>query len=261
MTTAVKKRRMTSIDTKQGSFLLGDGITVTRFRLPMAKPSTVSDSTNPGIRVYVTGNRSGVPQAQLDINSINKMLGRINLEDLVSISKNLQTIVCSLNLKRGQYTFRVEGKNSKGAFEQLKKADIGVIAEAAGCASPLPQSREEVVRAEIEDAYSPTEAGDLMCITRQALQKKRSVHAILGLKVANRYVYPKWQFDVSGQVIEGLAPVLRNLFSSEKNTFEVLARLNDRRPFLEGRSIKDCLIEGRIEDAEMASEGLADSRQ
>tara|TARA_B100000614_G_C14501617_1_gene474895 strand:+ start:751 stop:912 length:162 start_codon:yes stop_codon:yes gene_type:complete len=38
---------------------------------------------------------------------------------------------------------------------------------------------------------------------------------------------------------------------------EVAARLNDRRPFLDGRSIKECLISGDVEDAAMAAEGLS----
>lgn len=64
-------------------------------------------------------------------------------------------------------------------------------------------------------------------MTRQAIQKKRAAHLILGLKVANRFVYPKWQFDRYGQVLPGLAAILKHLFSSEQNSLEVVARLNE----------------------------------
>ena len=263
MATIVRKRQRTSKGAQQCSLVLKkNDIIVTRFLRQKDESPAISSSNNRGIHVHVTGSRSGVPQAKLDINSISTKLGMINLEDLEYISKNIQFIVRSLKLKRGQYALSVDGEGVKSAFDQLKCADMGANGESLGSdSSAAYQSREEVIRAELNDVYSPAEAEELMCISRQALQKKRRVHTIIGLKVANRYLYPKWQFDESGQVIEGLAPILRNLFSAEKNTLEVIARLNDRRPFLEGRSIKDCLIEGSIEDAEMASEGLASTRQ
>ncbi len=224
--------------------------------------ATANRPANTGLRVYVKSNRFGVRQAELDVSSINPYFSRINLEDLESVSRNLRVIVQSLELEQGRYSVYCDGNKSKSAFDKLKELSPEAW-EVPGKSQPritFP-SREDLVRAEIEDAYSPTEAAESMRISRQALQKKRRENRVLGLKIANCYVYPKWQFDVSGQLIEGLAPVLRHLFSSEKSPLEVIARLNDRRPFLEGRSIKDCLVEGLVEDAEMASEGLASTRQ
>lgn len=217
-----------------------------------------AEYNNGSIRVYVTRKRGGIPQAELDMASIQSKMNRVNLADLESVSRNLQSIVRSLKLPRGQYTVRAKGSGAKSLFSRLKNVEISSL-DASKAVAECP-SREEIVRAEIEASYSAIEVAHLLHITRQAVQKKRSTQVILGLRVANRFVYPKWQFDRYGQVISGLAAVLKHLFSTEGNSLEVAARLNDRRPFLEGLSIKDCLLAGRVEDAVMAAEGLSSFR-
>lgn len=203
--------------------------------------------------IHVTSMNSGSPKAELDLSSIERIAGRIPLEDLENFSKELQRIVRILRLQQGDYSFS-SGYNKVETIAK-KLQEIHLDSETVS-----QKSREEIVAEEIEESFSAEEVAKKLSISRQAVQKKRQSYTILGLKVANRYVYPKWQFDTYGQIIPGICDVLRHLFSAENNPREIVARLNDRRPFLEGCSIKQCLIDGRTEDAIMAAENLSGLR-
>ena len=60
-------------------------------------------------------------------------------------------------------------------------------------------------------ALTAEEAADLLDITRQAVDKRRNQHQLIGLTQGRRgYAYPSFQFE-DGKTIAGLAEVLRAL--------------------------------------------------
>ena len=89
-----------------------------------------------------------------------------------------------------------------------------------------------------------------MQVTPITVNNYRKRGQLLGLKRANRFMYPAWQFDVrSGQPIEGLQEVLEILLGVSDDPLEVLTLLIRRRDFFEGKSIKDLLLAGDVEQA------------
>lgn len=248
-----KKRWSGAQTVSRSSIDLGGGIVLRRFKKG-ASQKRKQPGSGSGFQVHVTSNSSGVPKTELYLSSIGGALNRINLNDLEDLSKKIREIMRHLNLEQGDYEFCSTATGTKAIIQKLRNARLPDSPTSATASQP---SRKEIVEGEIEEAYSAKEVAEMLHISPQAVQKKRHTHALLGLKVANRFVYPKWQFDAYGQVIPGLTNVLKHLFSAEDNTLEIAARLNDRRPFLEGRSIKNCLIDGRIDDAEMAAENLS----
>jgi len=109
-------------------------------------------------------------------------------------------------------------------------------------------------RQEVADALTPSEvARDYLGLSRQTVNNYRTTNRLFGIKRGRQYVYPCWQFGEDGQPIDGIEKILGILTVLEPSPRELLSLLIRKRPFMDHKSIKDLLLEGRIEDAEMSA--------
>lgn len=106
----------------------------------------------------------------------------------------------------------VDGRVLVSVAMQPTVADVLVVED------PLIKARIRAVRAQrqlLEEeggTLSAEEAGAVLGIKRQAVDKARRQGRLLGLSVAGRWRYPAWQFS-DGQVLQGLREVLAALRS------------------------------------------------
>lgn len=123
---------------------------------------------------------------------------------------------------------------------------------------PVADDDPAELRGEISASLQPKEAARRLGVTPATINNYRNAGKLLGLKQANRYVYPAWQFEAqSGQPIHGLEPVLAVLFTISESPSEVLALLTAQRDFFGGRSLKDLLLDGKMEEAIRGAEQSA----
>ena len=96
------------------------------------------------------------------------------------------------------------------------------------------------------------EVAQLLHMSRQAVDKRRINHQLLGISVGRRgYLYPLCQFQ-DHQVIPGLAQVLNVLKDFSPWTQLMFLKTGDIR--LNGKMPLTCLQERRIEDVLAAAE-------
>ncbi|MFP4069651.1 MAG: hypothetical protein ACLFVC_05655 [Opitutales bacterium] len=116
------------------------------------------------------------------------------------------------------------------------------------------EKRRKLFQSEVADALPPSEvAQDYLGASRQTVNNYRMTNKLFGIKRGRQFVYPRWQFGEDGQPVEGLETVLKILAALDPTPKELLSLLIRKRPFMGGQSIRDLLMDNRIEDAEMCA--------
>ena len=140
-------------------------------------------------------------------------------------SRGLRGRDLSVALGRGASAlYRVLAHLSPSALRRLTRAPLeeGVLLAAVmspamldrfGHASPLMgaqlrgvDARRRMLEAE-GGVLSPEEAGHLLGVTRQAVDKQRRAGRLLAVNVGRRWRYPAWQF-ANGSVVAGIPETL-----------------------------------------------------
>lgn len=131
-----------------------------------------------------------------------------------------------------------------------KQEQVDPMAE-IDSAEELPTRERDMsdVEAELHAALSPSEMVGRMGLTRAAISNQRNAGKILGLRKGNRYVFPSWQLDQSGQPHGALKQILDTLKIASKDPINLLIYMITGLDFYEGKSIKDFLIAGDTESA------------
>ena len=103
---------------------------------------------------------------------------------------------------------------------------------------------------------SSSDVADLLHVSRQAVDKRRKKHQLLGVSLGRRgYLYPAEQF-LDGQTVSGLDKVLAALQEYSAWTQLMFLKTGDVR--LQGKTPLDCLREGQVEDVVQAAECYGD---
>ena len=95
--------------------------------------------------------------------------------------------------------------------------------------------------------YGPSQVAKVLgSISRQAVAERRGRHTLLGLRTAdNHWVYPLFQFDRHGEVIQGLPELLQLLAASGIDDWSLAGWLMSPLRSLGGRTAIEWLQEGR----------------
>lgn len=116
------------------------------------------------------------------------------------------------------------------------------------------EKRRKLFQSEIAEALPPSEvAQDYLVSSRQTVNNYRRTNKLFGIKRGRQFVYPRWQFGEDGQPVEGLETVLEILAALKPTPKELLSLLIRKRRFMGGKSIRDLLMDNRIEDAKMCA--------
>lgn len=91
------------------------------------------------------------------------------------------------------------------------------------------------------ELLSSTQVEDLLGIKRQAIDKRRNAHKLLGLKLASDWFYPAFQFS-KGDVLPGLETVLQA--HAESDPWVILDILLAPDEALDGRTLLRAIEEG-----------------
>ena len=95
------------------------------------------------------------------------------------------------------------------------------------------------------EPFSSQEVADLLCITRQAVDKRRNHNKLLGLSLGKRgYRYPAWQFK-DGDILPGWESVLAALV--EISFWGKLQFMLSGDTRLENKTPLECLQEGETQ--------------
>lgn len=97
---------------------------------------------------------------------------------------------------------------------------------------------------------SPSNAGRLLGISRQAVGLRRSAGRLLGVESGRGYVYPVWQFQDTGMV-PGIEEILAMLGDADPMTKVIFFLSHDHA--LGGRRPIDLLLRGELEDVKRAA--------
>lgn len=124
------------------------------------------------------------------------------------------------------YAVLLRGLEMPEATEALRHDDPLAAARVRGL-----RAKERLLQAE-GGAVSAEEAGRLLQLTRQAVDKRRRVGRLLALSSGRRgYAYPAWQFQNHG-LLPGLPEVLADL--SRHDAWMQLAFFLQENPYLDG---------------------------
>ena len=105
------------------------------------------------------------------------------------------------------------------------------------------------VQAELHASLDPGELANRIGLSRVTVSNYRSKNKILGLAKGNRYVFPSWQLDKSGQLQPAMQDVLKTLHTVTKDPIDLLILMITGLDFFKSKSIKDFLIAGDTESA------------
>lgn len=105
------------------------------------------------------------------------------------------------------------------------------------------------VEAELHTSLNSCELAKRIGLSRETVSNYRLTGKILGLRKGNRYVFPPWQLDQSGQLQPVMQDILLTLESVTKDSMSLLILMITGVDFFSGKSIKDFLIAGDSESA------------
>jgi hypothetical protein len=117
-------------------------------------------------------------------------------------------------------------------------------------------AREALLAAE-GGAASAEEMGNLLGISRPAVDKARKASRLLALRERGDWVYPRWQVW-NGALLEGLAQVLAELEAGEHDTWAKMIFFLETDTEREGESPLEALRAGRLEVALRAARGYGE---
>ncbi|WP_017326542.1 hypothetical protein [Synechococcus sp. PCC 7336] len=127
---------------------------------------------------------------------------------------------------------------------------------------PLAAARLKGHRVKLEllyrdgDPLSSAEVAQLLCISRQAVDKRRKKHQLLAVSLGRRgYFYPAEQF-LDGSTLPGLEKVLAAL--QEYSAWTQLMFLKTADVRLEGKTPLECLKAGQVEAVVQAAQCYGD---
>lgn len=164
---------------------------------------------------------------------------------------------------RQRATRAIDQLASSASIEILADAlaastDFGAVARALRDAAAFPAAipldpladalargvaEREALAVKAQGLLSAEEVGKILGgVTRQAVDKRRRAGQLLGVKLANDWRYPAAQFGQAGEVVSGLADVLRPL--AESNPWAILDFLLAEDDTLGGLSPLSALRQG-----------------
>lgn len=109
----------------------------------------------------------------------------------------------------------------------------------------LPRARSTRSADVIGPCYDTGGLTAWLGITKQAIEKRRRRHQLLGLQQEGRWAYPAWQFTATGQTIPGLTAVLTVLSPGTTDSWAWALWMSARLPEqLEGKSVWQWLRDG-----------------
>ncbi|CAA6677358.1 MULTISPECIES: helix-turn-helix domain-containing protein [unclassified Lentimonas] len=158
---------------------------------------------------------------------------------------------------RGGKVIRIAARKSGGELELLSRSghrdlvpedtdpSIGTMAK-IGSGDSLPSVDRDMsdVQAELHASLDPSELVKRIGLSRVTVSNYRSKGKILGLRKGNRYVFPAWQLDKTGQLQPVMQDILRILEVVTKDPIDLLILMITGLDFFKGKSIKDFLIAG-----------------
>lgn len=122
-----------------------------------------------------------------------------------------------------------------------------------GDSLPLVDRDMSDVQAEFHASLDPSELVKRIGLSRVTVSNYRSKRQILGLKKGNRYVFPAWQLDQTGQLRPVMQDILKTLEVVTQDPIDLLILMITGLDFFKGKSIKDFLIAGDAESALQAA--------
>lgn len=207
--------------------------------------------------VFTVTTKGDMGKVAIPSHEFEKFGSSVELSYLKALDTGLRSLALRHKLDKGRYRVCITRSRSanltrlcqelQNDFDQLE------VERVISPPSSIAERRKEIVQAEIDDAYKAYEVEELMRVRRSTVQNRRKAKDLLGIKIGNGYVYPRWQFGDDGQPFPVLGEVLRALACVTDSPTEMIALLNDKRDFFGKRSIKDLILEGRSEDAATAA--------
>tara|TARA_B110001469_G_scaffold12567_1_gene12614 strand:+ start:4541 stop:5164 length:624 start_codon:yes stop_codon:yes gene_type:complete len=113
------------------------------------------------------------------------------------------------------------------------------------------------VQSELHASLALSELIRRIGLSRVTVSNYRSKGKILGLRKGNRYVFPAWQLDTSGELQPVIQDILRTLEVVTKDPVDLLILMITGLDFFMGKSIKDLLIAGDTESALQEAQMIA----
>lgn len=120
-------------------------------------------------------------------------------------------------------------------------------AETAAAYARGRAAREQLLQAE-GGAATSEELGQLLGITRQAVDKRRKAGRLLALRARGDWLYPRWQV-AQGQLLTGLERVLEALAALEADPWAMLIFFLNTDTETEGQTPLAALRAGQLEAA------------